>query len=61
MKPRKEVWRKNYYFARPHISRIGRYLPSVAESVLGRFLGACQLVEFKKDSRNTPETETSTP
>ncbi|MFC3908307.1 class I SAM-dependent methyltransferase [Legionella dresdenensis] len=48
MSPLKEVWRKNYYFARPHVTRIGKYIPAFMERLLGRFFGACQLVEFKK-------------
>lgn len=48
MAPLEETWRLNYYFARPHVTRLGRFIPGALERIIGRRLGACQLVEFSK-------------
>lgn len=48
MNPMKETWRKNYYFARPHVTRLGKFIPATVERWIGKFYGACQLVEFEK-------------
>ncbi|HYD98269.1 MAG TPA: class I SAM-dependent methyltransferase [Alphaproteobacteria bacterium] len=40
---------ENYYFMRPNISRIGRYIPPPVERLLGRSWGACTYARGVKE------------
>lgn len=38
----------NYYFLRPNVSRLGKYIPKPIERLLGSLFGACTYVRAKK-------------
>lgn len=39
---------ENYYFLRPNVSRLGRYIPARVEQALGKMWGACTYVRAVK-------------
>jgi SAM-dependent methyltransferase len=44
----RQLYRENYYFLRPHVRRLGNWISSRIESILGKYYGACQLICLEK-------------
>ena len=40
--------RATYYFLRTNVSRLGAFLPTKLEKLLGRFWGSCTYLRLKK-------------